>query len=94
MAATDAGIWTPEPEEYALVRDEIHCAPQLFALCELDRDETEWELTEGRVIAWGLAFADRAEVVSTDGRGSGTFRSPANAAELFAHAAEVRLIYP
>lgn len=94
MTVTDAGVWTPEPEEYALVREEIHRAPKLFALCELDRDEAEWELTEGRVVAWGLAFADRAEVVSTDGRGKGTFRSPAKAAELFAHSGEVRLIYP
>ncbi|MEV6231606.1 hypothetical protein AB0L88_27495 [Saccharopolyspora shandongensis] len=90
----EPNAWTPEPEEYELVREEIRRAPKLFALCELDRDETEWELAEGRVFAWGLAFDDHAEVISTDGRGRGTFRSPSRAAELFAHTAEIRLVYP
>ncbi|MEV0083465.1 hypothetical protein [Saccharopolyspora sp. NPDC050642] len=93
MNDTEPDIWAPEPAEYALVREEIRRAPRLFALCELDRDD-EWELTEGRVFAWGLAFGDRAEVVSTDGRGRGSFCSPTRAAEIFAHTAEVRLVYP
>ncbi|MGI8306931.1 hypothetical protein [Saccharopolyspora hattusasensis] len=93
---SDAGpnIWEPEPDEYALVRDEIRRRPKLFALCELDRDETEWELTEGRVLAWGLAFPDRAELVSADGRGHGSVQSANRAAEIFARTAEVRLVYP
>jgi hypothetical protein len=92
--STDSGIWALEPEEYDLVQDEIRCAPRLFALCELDRDESEWELTEGRVLAWGLAFPDRAELVSADGRGRGCFQSPDRAAEIFGRTAEVRLVYP
>lgn len=91
---TEPDIWAPEPDEYALVQEEIRRAPKLFALCELARDDVDWDLTEGHVFAWGLAFDDRAEVVSTDGRGSGTFCSPARAAELFARTAEVRLVYP
>ncbi|WP_246868734.1 hypothetical protein [Saccharopolyspora sp. ASAGF58] len=46
------------------------------------------------MLAWGLAFGDRAEVVSIDGRGRGSFCSPTRAAETFAHTAEVRLVYP
>ncbi|MEV0703628.1 hypothetical protein AB0I53_37715 [Saccharopolyspora sp. NPDC050389] len=94
MDNIEPGIWAPEPDEYALVHEEIRGAPKLFALCELDRDDEDWELTEGRVFAWGLAFGDRAEVVSTDGRGRGSFCSPTRAAETFAHTAEVRLVYP
>ncbi|MBB5152644.1 hypothetical protein [Saccharopolyspora phatthalungensis] len=91
---TETDIWSPEPEEYELVREEILRAPRLFASCELDRDDDEWELTGGRVCAWGLAFDNRAEVISTDGRGHGSFCSPARAAELYARTSEVRLVYP
>ncbi|GAA0514783.1 hypothetical protein GCM10011581_35950 [Saccharopolyspora subtropica] len=91
---SESNIWAPEPDEYALLRDEIDRAPRLFALCELDRDETDWEVTEGRVFAWGLAFPDRAQLVSTDGRDRGTFQSADRAAEIFARTAEVRLVYP
>ncbi|MEV5536046.1 hypothetical protein AB0L13_04250 [Saccharopolyspora shandongensis] len=94
MSDTGPHTWAPEPDEYALVQEEIRCGPKLFALCELDRDETDWELTDGRVFAWGLAFPDRAELISADGRGRGSFQSPDSAAEIFARTAEVRLVYP
>lgn len=89
----DAVDWAPEPEEYAVIEAKLTCPPRLFALCELERDE-EGELIDGGVLAWGMEFDHRAELVSSDGGGRGSFGSADRAARLFAHTGEVRLVRP
>lgn len=90
---TNTADWAPEPDEYSLVEAQLRLAPAVFALCELDRDHAG-ELVDGRVFAWGMAFADHVETVSTDGNGRGNFRSVDSAVTLFARTGEVRVAWP
>ncbi|QUH01732.1 hypothetical protein HUO13_13715 [Saccharopolyspora erythraea] len=89
----DVADWTPRPDEFAVLESQIRCAPRLFALCELERDDTEGEVA-GEVFAWGLSFDDRAEVLALDGRNRGSFRSADRAARFFSRCADVRLVWP
>lgn len=64
-------------------------APRLFAVVQ-----ERGERVDGRIAAWGMAFADHAEVVS--GRGSlFSIRDPERACQLLSHAPEVtaRLVW-
>lgn len=90
----DSADWAPEPEEYALIEDEVRQNnPRVFALCELERDE-DGDLVDGYVSAWGLTFGSRAHMVSPDGKCRSSFQSPEQAAEVFSLTGEVRLVWP
>lgn len=54
-----------------MVADE---APRLFAVVQV-----YGERVEGRIAAWGMAFEDRAEVISISGGTSMSLRSPERA---------------
>ncbi|MDQ2709575.1 MAG: hypothetical protein M3Z25_18985 [Actinomycetota bacterium] len=64
------------------------CAPRLFALVE-----EAGERLDGRIVAWGLQFADRAEVVGADRGLSASFRSADSAHRLFGLRATTRLVW-
>lgn len=63
----------------ALVQEE---APRLFALCEEVGDRAD-----GYVEFWGIAFDDRAEVVSVRGSTRGRFSSAESAQRIFSFGA-------
>jgi hypothetical protein len=77
-------------EEFAALLSEIVAEdkPRLFSLCEEYGDRVD-----GRVLAWGMAFADRANVVGVDGRMSGTFQSPESALRLLSRRRKLRLLW-
>ncbi|MEW1719510.1 hypothetical protein [Streptomyces sp. NPDC093109] len=81
----DEEEFTAELEQ--LATDE---APRLFAVMQVLGDRVD-----GWVAAWGMAFGDRAEVVSTDGGRRLSLGSPERAVQRFAHAPEVsaRLVW-
>lgn len=75
-----------EEEEFAqeiaeLVADE---APRLFAVVQ-----EYGERVDGRIAAWGLAFADYAEVVRLDSVGRLSLRSPERAVRLFSRSPHI-----
>lgn len=53
-------------------------APHLFAVVQ-----EYGQRVDGRIAAWGMAFEDHAEVISVDGHGSLSVRSPERAARRF-----------
>ncbi|MGH3924912.1 MAG: hypothetical protein ACRDTT_18965, partial [Pseudonocardiaceae bacterium] len=76
-------------EEFAqevreLVADE---APQVFALVE-----EYGERVDGRIVAWGMAFDDRAEVVSVNGGLHMSLASPERAHRAFSRRRKIRLV--
>jgi hypothetical protein len=70
-----------------LVADE---APRLFAVVQ-----EYGERVDGRIAAWGLAFADYAEVVRLDSVGRLSLRSPERAVRLFSRSPHItaRLVW-
>jgi hypothetical protein len=65
-------------------------APRLFAVVyELD------DRADGHVAAWGMAFADRADVVHSDGGSWLSVSSPDRACRLLGHGPDVtaRLVW-
>lgn len=86
--------WMLDAEHYALVQDEIaQSTPRVFVMCEFERDE-DGQLTAGQVFAWGLKFADHAEVVNSDRGFYGTFGSLNDAFDLlFCGPEEIRLAW-
>jgi hypothetical protein len=86
--------WALNEDEHALVAIEVAAqAPEVFAICELDRDDTG-EPCEGSVVAWGLALPNRTEVVSTDGAMRGRFDSVDDAMRLFCVWSDVGIARP
>lgn len=83
-------LWA-EPE-FAAHLDELVAsfAPRLFALAE-----EAGERLDGRIVAWGMAFQDHAEVVKVDGTSRGTFLSADRAREIFtlSHRGKIRLVW-
>ena len=77
-------------EEFATLLSEIVAEerPRLFSLCEEYGDRVD-----GWILAWGLAFADRADVVGADRGMSGTFRSPESALRLLSRRRKLRLLW-
>ncbi len=63
-------------------------APRLFALVE----ETG-ERLDSRIVAWGMAFEDHAEVTGANRAFRGKFRSADNARQLFSHCGKMRLVW-
>ncbi len=63
-------------------------APRLFALVE-----EAGERLDGRILAWGMAFEDHAQVVGADRAFRGKFRSAESARELFSRYAKMRLVW-
>ena len=77
-------------EEFAqevreLVADE---APRVFALVE-----EYGERVDGRIVAWGMAFNDCAEVVSVDGGLHLSLASPERAHRVFSRRRKIRLVW-
>lgn len=62
--------------------------PRLFALCEEDG-----ERADGWILAWGMAFDDRAEVVDVEGVLRASLRSPEVAQRLLSHGRRIRLVW-
>jgi hypothetical protein len=86
--------WALDDDERALVAVEVtEQAPEVFAICELDRDDTG-EPWQGSVVAWGLALPNRTEVVSTDGGMRGRFDSVDGAMRLFCVWSDVGIARP
>jgi len=84
------GIEQDTEEEFAqevaeLVADE---APRVFALVQ-----EYGERIDGRVIAWGMAFDDHAEVVGVHRRLRGSFPSAGRARRAFSRRAKIRLVW-
>ena len=84
------GIEQDTEEEFAqevaeLVADE---APRVFALVQ-----EYGERVDGRVIAWGMAFDDHAEVVGVHRRLRGSFTSAERARRAFSRRAKIRLVW-
>ncbi|SDH37804.1 hypothetical protein SAMN05216553_120104 [Lentzea fradiae] len=75
-----------------LVELVAEAAPRLFAVCELERGG-EGELTGAELVAWGLAFADQVQWVSTDGSGHGRFGSVDRAMRHFGRGCEASLVW-
>ena len=77
-------------EEFATLLSEIVAEerPRLFSLCEEYGDRVD-----GWILAWGLAFADRADVVGVDRGMSGTFQSPESALRLLSRRRKLRLLW-
>lgn len=88
MPAVEAPLWD-EPEFTVLVEGLVaDFAPRLFALVE-----EEDERVDGRIVAWGMAFEDHAEVVWVDGEARGGFSSAEAARLTFSLGAKVRLVW-
>jgi hypothetical protein len=81
--------WSMEPEEWQVAEAELaEQAPELFAICELFRDE-DGEVVQTRVVAWGLAGPERTEVLFTDGSLRGTHQSVDSALQLYSLCTEL-----
>lgn len=78
-------------EEFAAVVGEMVAGelPRVFALVE-----EYGERADGWIIAWGIAFADHAELVTVDCGARGGFRSAESARSAFARRRTVRLVWP
>lgn len=74
-------------EEFDALLNEIVAEerPRLFSLCEGYGDRAD-----GRILAWGMAFADR---VDADGQMSGTFQSTENVLRLLSRRRKLRLLW-
>jgi hypothetical protein len=72
----------------AMVAD---CAPQVFAVVQVHGEEEE-----SRIVAWGMAFDDHAEVVTVDGSVRMSLPSPERAVRRFAYAPQLsaQLVWP
>ncbi len=67
----------------------IENAPRIFAVIQRDPEATEYQ-----IVAWGMAFADGAEVVAVNDGPRMSVRSPEAALTVFALAgADVRLFW-
>jgi len=77
-------------EEFAALLSQIVAEgrPRLFSLCEEYGDRAG-----GWILGWGMAFADRVEVVGVNGGMSGTFQSPENALHLLSRRTKLRLLW-
>lgn len=75
-----------EPE-FATILEEMVAdqAPRLFAVVQEYGDRVD-----GRIAAWGMAFDDRAEVVSIKGGLRMSLQSPENALRLFKFGSYIR----
>lgn len=70
----------------ALLNDMVaHEAPRLFAIVE-----EYGERVDGRIAAWGMAFTDRAEVVSVERTQRMSLQAPENAVPLFHFGSHIR----
>ncbi|OLF05134.1 hypothetical protein BLA60_37790 [Actinophytocola xinjiangensis] len=79
-----------EDEFDALVKDMVAVeAPRLFAVVQ-----ERGERVDGRIAAWGMAFADRVEVVATGGSRL-SLRTPERACQLLTHGPDItaRLVW-
>ncbi|MGH3887841.1 MAG: hypothetical protein ACRDSZ_14975 [Pseudonocardiaceae bacterium] len=63
-------------------------APQVFALVE-----EYGERVDGRIVAWGMAFDDCAEVVSVNGGLHMSLASPERAHRAFSRRRKIRLVW-
>ncbi len=77
-------------EEFVTLIDELVAedAPRVFALVE-----ECGERVDARILAWGMAFEDHAEVVGVYRGVYGRFRSAENARRTFARRRTVRLVW-
>ncbi len=62
--------------------------PRLFALCEEDGDRAD-----GWVLAWGMAFDDRTEMVGDEGSMRMSVASPEVALRLLSRGRRLRLVW-
>ncbi|SHG63773.1 hypothetical protein [Streptoalloteichus hindustanus] len=94
MGALDqAEFWELEGDRRELVAEEVAATvPKLFAVCGFERDEGD-EITEARVEGWGMAVADRVNVVGAEGRTTGSFRSVDSLMTMFSYSREVGLVW-
>jgi hypothetical protein len=88
MNATSGTSWKTLPgsprgsrEEFTAIADGLVAdhAPRLFAILQEYGDRVD-----GWIVAWGMAFEDRAAVVDVDGRGTMSLQAPHNALYYFA----------
>ncbi len=78
-----------EPAFAALVEGLVaDSAPRLFALVE-----EQGERVDGRIVAWGMAFEDGAEVVGADYTRRGSYSCTDSALLLFPHCGKMRLVW-
>ncbi|MFD9889937.1 hypothetical protein ACFWY9_11405 [Amycolatopsis sp. NPDC059027] len=75
---------TPEEFDEAVAEMVAEDAPRLFAVVQVYGDRVD-----ARVGAWGMAFENRAEVVTLDGRRRLTLRAPERALRWFGRPANV-----
>lgn len=88
MTTADAPL-CDEPQFAALAEKLVaDFAPRLFALLE-----EEGEPVDGRIVAWGMAFENHAEVVGVCGTFRGSCCSADSARQLFSRCGKVRLIW-
>ncbi len=94
IGAEDHGIdYALDAEQYAMVKDEIIAnTPQVFAVCELERDD-EGVLVGGRVFIWGLMFADHAEMASSNSGICGSVRSMDRVLDALSYSGEYGLVW-
>ncbi|MGH3933237.1 MAG: hypothetical protein ACRDTF_25050 [Pseudonocardiaceae bacterium] len=62
--------------------------PRLFSLCAEYGDRAD-----GWVVAWGLAFEDRAELIGTDGETRATCQSAESALRMLSRRRRLRLLW-
>lgn len=76
--------------EFAALLSELVASerPRLFALCEEDG-----ERADGWILAWGMAFEDRAEVVGVEGVLRARLRSAEVALRLLSQGRRLRLVW-
>lgn len=87
--------WRLDPEEHALVAAEVaDQAPEVFAICEIERDAANGDPVEGHVAAWGLVLPDRTVVVDAEPGYYGRFGSVDRAMTLYGRGTEVGIALP
>jgi hypothetical protein len=82
--------WSPQEFDALLDGLVADAAPRLFAVVQV-----YGELVDVRVAAWGMAFADRAEIVGVDSRSRLSVRTPESVIRWFARRPDitVRLVW-
>lgn len=81
-----------EAEDALLAERVAEEAPRLFAVCELERDG-DGELAGTELVAWGLAFANQVQWVSTDGSEHGRSDSLQRVKRHFNRGCEASLVW-
>jgi hypothetical protein len=88
--ATIVPPWSPEEFDELVDGLVVDAAPRLFAVVQV-----YGELVDVRVAAWGMAFADRAEIVGVDSLSRLSVRTPESVVRWFARRPDItaRLVW-